>query len=92
MAGSKEVPAASAQTIFGINASVAVTLALVAPIIFTLVAYPDSFSLSWNEGRGGFIFARAFIAAELVGLRQPVSQKKFLIVAALAALAMAWGE
>lgn len=90
MAGSKEVPAAGAQTIFGINASVAITLALVAPIIFTLVAYPDSFSLSWNEGRGGFIFAMAFIAAELVGLRQPVSQKKFLIVAGLAALAIGY--
>lgn len=90
MAGSKEVPATGQQTIFGINTSIAVTLALISPIIFTLVAYPDSFSLSWNEGRGGFIFAMAFIAAELLGLRQPVSQKKFLIVAALAAVAIAY--
>lgn len=81
---------AAAPTIFGINSSVAVTLALISPIIFTLAAYPDSFSLSWNEGRGGFIFALAFIAAELIGLRQPVSKKKFIIVAALAAITIGY--
>lgn len=76
---------AAVPTIFGINSSIAVTLVLISPIIFTLVVYPDSFSLSWNEGRGGFIFAMAFIAAELIGIKQPVSRKKFLVVAALAA-------
>lgn len=81
---------AAAPKIFGINSSVAVTLALVSPIIFTLAVYSDSFSLSWNEGRGGFIFAMAFIAAELIGLRQPVSKKKFLIVAGLAAVTIGY--
>ena len=90
MAGSKEVPAAGAQTIFGINASVAVTLALISPIIFVLIFDSKSFNLSWNEGRGGFLFAMAFIAAELVGMRHPVSQKKFLVVVALAALAISY--
>ena len=89
MADSKEVSAAG-RTIFGINSSIAVTIALISPILFTLVAYPDTFSLSWNEGRGGFIFAMAFIAAELIGLRQPVSQKKFLVVVALAAIAIGY--
>lgn len=77
-------------TIFGINSSIAVTLVLISPIIFTLIAYPDSFSLSWNEGRGGFIFAMAFIAAELIGIRQPISRKRFLVVAALAAITIGY--
>jgi thaumarchaeosortase len=89
LADSKEVSAAG-RTIFGINSSIAVTIALISPILFTLVAYPDTFSLSWNEGRGGFIFAMAFIAAELVGMRQPVSQKKFLVVVGLAAVAIGY--
>lgn len=90
MAGSKEVPATGAQTIFGLNTSIAVTLVLISPIIFVLVFDSKSFNLSWNEGRGGFLFAMAFIAAELVGMRHPVSQKKFFIVAALAALAISY--
>ncbi|AIC14541.1 thaumarchaeosortase [Nitrososphaera viennensis] len=93
MSGDRAAPSsqqAAAPTIFGINASVAVTLVLISPIIFTLVLDPDSFNLSWNEGRGGFIFAMAFIAAELVGVRQPVSNKKFLVVAGLAAITIGY--
>jgi thaumarchaeosortase len=77
-------------TIFGINSSIAATIILIAPIIYTLAAYPDTFSLSWNEGRGGFLFAMAFIAAELVGLRYRISERRFLIVAGLAALTIAY--
>jgi thaumarchaeosortase len=77
-------------TIFGINSSLAATIILIAPIIYTLAAYPDTFSLSWNEGRGGFLFAMAFIAAELVGLRFRISERRFLIVAGLAALTIAY--
>lgn len=85
MTGDATVPkAASPPAIFGVHPSIAVTLALIAPIIFTMVAYPDTFSLSWNEGRGGFIFAMAFIAAELIGIRQPVSKIKFAVVLGLA--------
>lgn len=93
MSGDRAAPSsqqAAAPTIFGINPSIAVTLALISPIIFTLVAYPDSFNLSWNEGRGGFIFAMAFIAAELIGVKQPVNKKKFLIVVALAAVTIGY--
>ena len=72
----KPVPTSKTNyTIFGINSSIATTLVLIVPIIYTLAAYPDSFSLSWNEGRGGFLFAMAFIAAELVGLKYPVNKK-----------------
>jgi thaumarchaeosortase len=73
-------------TIFGINSSIAITIALIAPIIFTLALYSDTFSLSWNEGRGGFLFAMAFIAAELIGIRRAISKKKFIVVVALAVL------
>ena len=78
------------STIFGMNSSIALTLALMSPIVFTLILYSDSFNLSWNEGRGGFIFAMAFIAAELIGTRQPVSKKKFLVVVSLAILTIGY--
>lgn len=56
------------------------------PILFALVAYPDSFSLSWNQGRGGFLFALAFIVAELLGLKLEIPKKRLLAVIPLAAL------
>lgn len=77
-------------TIFGINSSIAATVILIIPILFTLFAYPDTFSLSWNQGRGGFLFAMAFIAAELVGLRYQIKRSRFLIVVGLAALTIAY--
>jgi len=77
-------------TIFGINSSIAATLILVSPILFTLLAYPDTFILSWNEGRGGFLFAMVFIAAELVGLKHLLTRKRLLMVAGLAALTISY--
>jgi thaumarchaeosortase len=76
--------------IFGISSSIAVTLILIAPILYTLVAYPSTFTLSWNEGRGGFLFAMAFIAAELAGLKYSLTKTRFLIVAGIAALTIAY--
>jgi thaumarchaeosortase len=81
---------AEAYTIFGINSGIAVTLVLIAPILFTLVAYPDTFGLAWNEGRGGFLFAMAFIAAELVGIKFSIGRNRFYIVVALAAAAIVY--
>jgi len=63
-------------------------LLLSSPTIFTLAVFPDSFSLSWNQGRGGFLFAMAFMVAELVGLKLGVPKKKLLAVIPLAALTM----
>src|SRR5919206_672208 len=74
----------SGQQIFGIDSSIAVTLVLIAPILFTIVAYPDTFSLSWNEGRGGFLFAMAFIAAELIGIKRVIDKKRFFVIIGLA--------
>lgn len=59
---------------------------IASPIIFALVVYPDSFSLSWNQGRGGFLFALAFVGAELIGLRLGISQRKLFAVVPLALL------
>ncbi|HZB73331.1 MAG TPA: thaumarchaeosortase [Nitrososphaeraceae archaeon] len=40
--------------------------ALIAPIVFAFILYPDSFTLSWNEGRGGFLFVLIFIVFDLL--------------------------
>lgn len=53
-------------------------LLLSSPILFALAVFPDSFSLSWNQGRGGFLFALAFIVAELVGLKLNIPKKRLL--------------
>ena len=60
------------------------------PILFALVAFPDTFSLSWNQGRGGYLFALAFVVAELVGLKIQVPTKRLLAVIPLAALTIAY--
>lgn len=54
------------------------------PILFALIAFPDSFSLSWNQGRGGFLFALVFIIAEIVGLKILISTRRLLSVIPLA--------
>ncbi len=56
------------------------------PILFALAAYPDTFSLSWNQGRGGFLFALAFIVAELLGLKLEIPTKRLIAVIPLAVL------
>jgi len=61
-------------------------LLIASPILFALAAFPDTFSLSWNQGRGGFLFALAFIVAELVGLKLNVSTKRLLAIIPLVAI------
>lgn len=65
-------------------------LVIVSPVLFALVAYPDSFSLSWNQGRGGFIFAMAFVVAELIGIKILVSTKRLVAIVPLAAAVIAY--
>ena len=60
------------------------------PILFALVAFPDTFSLSWNQGRGGYLFALAFVVAELVGLKIQIPTKRLLAVIPLAVLTIAY--
>ena len=63
-------------------------LLLASPILFALAVFPDTFSLSWNQGRGGFLFAMAFIAAELIGLKLQIPKKRLFAVIPLAVAVM----
>jgi len=67
-----------------------VILLVISPIIFTIVAYPDTFSLSWNQGRGGFLFALAFIVAELIGLKYVVPKTRQYMVLPLIGATIAY--
>ena len=73
------------------NKGVMIAILLVlSPILFTMAIYPDSFSLSWNQGRGGFLFAAAFIAAELIGLKFVIPKKRFFYCIPLIALTITY--
>ena len=65
-------------------------LLVISPILFTLVAYPDTFSLSWNQGRGGFLFAMAFIVAELAGIKYVIPKNRFYLSIPLIAATIAY--
>ena len=73
------------------NRNLYIAIGLIAsPILFALVAFPDTFSLSWNQGRGGFLFALIFIVAELIGKKIAISKKKLLAVIPLASTVIAY--
>jgi len=73
------------------NKNLIIAIGVIAsPILFALVVFPDSFSLSWNQGRGGFLFALAFIIAELVGLKLGITKKRILAVIPLAILVIVY--
>ncbi len=73
------------------NKNLIIAIGVIAsPILFALVVFPDSFSLSWNQGRGGFLFALAFIVAELVGLKLGITKQRILAVIPLAILVIAY--
>jgi thaumarchaeosortase len=63
---------------------------IISPVLFALVYQPDSFSLSWNQGRGGWLFATAFIVAELVGVKIIVSRNRVLATIPFAAAVIAY--
>jgi thaumarchaeosortase len=72
------------------NSGTCVTIILIAPILFSILEYPNSFSLSWNQGRGGFLFAMAFIIAELIGVNRNISRKRVFTVIGLSALTIGY--
>lgn len=73
------------------NNSTVIALAIIAsPIIFALAVFPDTFGLGWNQGRGGFLFAMAFIAAELFGLKLVVPKKRLMATVPLAAVVIVY--
>ena len=55
-----------------------------------MIAYPDSIAWSWNEGRGGYLFALIFVVAELVGLRIVISKKRLLTAIPFALVTIAY--
>jgi len=63
---------------------------IISPVLFALAYQPDSFSLSWNQGRGGWLFAMAFIVAELLGIKTIVSQKRVIATIPFAAAVFAY--
>jgi thaumarchaeosortase len=78
----------------GLNSSsrIVVILILIVPILVAIVAYPESFTLSWNEGRGGFIFALVFIMFGLLGYDNIDKKitKKFYFVFGLSILTIGY--
>ena len=61
-------------------------LIISSPILFAIAVFPDTFNLSWNQGRGGFLFALAFVVAELYGLKIKIPTNRLLIVIPFAIL------
>jgi len=59
-------------------------LIISSPILFAIMAFPDSITWSWNEGRGGYFFALIFVVAELIGLKIVISKKRLLTVIPMA--------
>ena len=59
-------------------------LIISSPILFSMIAFPDSIAWSWNEGRGGYFFALVFVIAELVGLKIIITKKRLFAVIPLA--------
>jgi thaumarchaeosortase len=73
------------------NKSTIIALGIIAsPILFALAVFPDTFSLGWNQGRGGFLFAMAFISAELFGIKLEIPKKRLIAIIPLAALVIAY--
>ncbi len=68
-----------------------IAIAIIAsPIIFALAIFPDTFSLGWNQGRGGLLFALAFVAAELIGIKLEIPKKRLFAAIPLAGAAIAY--
>ncbi|MCV0391904.1 MAG: thaumarchaeosortase [Nitrosopumilus sp.] len=65
-------------------------LIISSPILFSMIAFPDSIAWSWNEGRGGYFFALVFIIAELIGLKIVISKKRLLSVIPMAIATIAY--
>lgn len=63
---------------------VPILILLASPVLYTLAIAPDTFQMGWNEGRGGFLFALAFIVAEIAGLRYDIARRRLYLASMLA--------
>ena len=51
---------------------------ITSPILTAFAMFPSSFDMSWNQGRGDFLFALVFVVAELIGLKVVISKKRLI--------------
>ena len=65
-------------------------LLIACPIVFVFIAYSDTFSMSWNQGRGGFLFGLAFIVAEIVGIKFVVPKNRLIFAIPLVIATMSY--
>ncbi len=63
---------------------IAGAILVASPILFAVLAYPESIAWSWNEGRGGYLFGLIFVVAELIGLKLSISKNRLYAVIPLA--------
>ncbi len=63
---------------------------IASPILFAMAVFPDSIAWSWNEGRGGYLFALIFVVAEMIGLKTVISKKRLSIVVPMAVLTIVY--
>ena len=63
-----------------------ILILLIAPIIFAFISYPASFTITWNEGRGGFLFALVFIVFEVLSTPKIRTNHKRLIIVSILSL------
>ena len=71
------------------NTIIAILL-IACPIVFVFIAYSDTFSMSWNQGRGGFLFGLAFIVAEIVGIKFVVPKNRLIFAIPLVIATMSY--
>lgn len=69
-----------------VNWNLVVGIIIIAsPILFAFTLSPNSFDMSWNQGRGDFLFALVFVVAELVGLKIIIPNKRLVFTIPLVA-------
>jgi thaumarchaeosortase len=56
------------------------------PILLSYLLYSNTFILSWNEGRGGFLIASILALVEIFGSKTVIGVRKLIILIVLAAL------
>jgi thaumarchaeosortase len=74
----------------GNNSYIIIIIILLSPIIYTLAVAYDTYRMSWNEGRGGFLFALAFMIAEIVGIRVTISRVRLYAMIACTIVILAY--
>ncbi len=72
------------------NSYIIIIIILLSPIVYTLAVASDTYRMSWNEGRGGFLFAAAFMIAEIVGIRLTISKARLYAMIACTVIILAY--